>query len=169
MSEEAKKQIEVESGSDPLPLNMAMELKVFAIAAIKKDLWEREGMSLVKDKLTIAMMVAYTESDAYFGAVNGIRGLGMDPDTYVIPGAIVSRSVRDILEKTKDAGMFLAGPAVQEKPVEVKMVEETKAQSIDRMVASVRMIFDHAGTAGERLASERVIKKFLQANAKTGN
>src|SRR3990167_114463 len=115
---EENKSIEI-NPTQPFELKKEMELKIYAIAAIKKDLFDKEQMAVIKDKLMISTSMAYNDAEAVMGAAQGIKGLGFDPNLYVIPSAMISRPVKDIIAMTQTQPGFTVppvAPAVEEKP-----------------------------------------------------
>lgn len=166
---EENKPVEINTFLEPMELTKEMKLKVFAIACIKKELFDREQMDFIKDKLLITLSIGYSDSDAIMGAMSGIRSLGMEPMLYQVPTAIVSKEVQDIIGKIILSEVTPAIPPMEPVIEKVKSQDETKNKSIEVVVASVRMVFDQCGTDAQKKIAEAVINKFLEANVKTGS
>lgn len=151
----------------PLNLKKEMDLKLYAMAMVKKDLYEREQMYLIKDKLIISLVMAYSDAEAYMGCRGSIQNLGFDPDLYVIPSAFISKDVEEFMKSISFTPIMSTSTIV---PLEVeKPVEEVRKKSVESIVASVRMVFDQYGNSSQKKMAEEVINKFLETNAKTGN
>ena len=152
--------------ADPLPMRRGTEsLKAFAVLAKDRSVPDE----VLKDKLAIGIIFAYSQSDALIGAYQLVNSLGRDVRDYITPYMIAERDLTDLikidnptLQFSPEAFEAIQQPAPVETPIEI---EKTKEKAREDMVSYMRFIVDTVGTPEEKDMAEAVISKFGVLNS----